>query len=50
MVEEAKVGLDDGAHYGASGNGFMRLNFGCRRQLLVKAMQQIEEAVNALQK
>jgi cystathionine beta-lyase len=39
FFEEAGVGLSDGAEFDAP--GFVRLNFGCRRALLVEALQRI---------
>ncbi|MDD2850909.1 MAG: PatB family C-S lyase [Desulfuromonadaceae bacterium] len=43
FFEQAGVGLSDGADFGAP--GFVRLNFGCSRILLVKALQKMREAV-----
>lgn len=48
MLEQAKVGLNDGAMFGAEGNGFMRINIGCRKAVLQEALQRIEAAVNSL--
>jgi len=39
------VGLSDGRDFGAE--GYLRLNFGCRRELLAEACQRIEAAVKA---
>lgn len=38
--EQAGVGLSDGAPFGAP--GFVRLNFGCRRDLLVQALRRMK--------
>ena len=45
MIEEAKVGLNSGTDYGADGEGFMRLNIGCPRATLEKALCQICQAL-----
>ncbi len=39
--EEAKVALNDGASFGDSGAGFVRLNFGCPRPLLQEGLERI---------
>jgi len=41
--EKAGVGLSDGAEFGMP--GFVRLNFGCRRSLLQKAIERMRKAV-----
>jgi len=41
--EKAGVGLSDGADFDAA--GFVRLNFGCSRVLLMKALQRMEESL-----
>jgi cysteine-S-conjugate beta-lyase len=41
--EQAGVGLSDGRQF--DGNGFMRLNFGCPRPLLHKALDRMSNAV-----
>lgn len=46
FFEEAGVGLSDGSPFGAS--GFVRLNFGCQRQLLTEALQRMQKAVAGL--
>jgi cystathionine beta-lyase len=45
MIEKAKVGLNSGTDYGADGEGFMRLNIGCPRATLEKALRQICQAL-----
>ena len=44
FVEKAHLALNDGEMFGKEGQGFMRMNIGCPRSVLVKAMQQLEEA------
>jgi len=48
MIDQAHVGMNDGASFGQNGAGFQRLNFGCPRQTLRKALTQIERAINDL--
>lgn len=43
FFEQAGVGLSDGVAFGAP--GFVRLNFGCPRQLLTKALSRIQNAL-----
>jgi cystathionine beta-lyase len=43
--EQAGVGLSDGRHF--DGNGFVRLNFGCPRPLLSKALDRMSTAVDS---
>ena len=47
LIREAKVGLNDGFHFGKQGDGFARLNFGCSRATLKEALERLENAVNA---
>ena len=46
FVEKAGLALNEGETFGSQGKGFMRLNVGCSRRLLEKAMQQLKDAVN----
>ena len=43
FFEDAGVGLSDGAEFGAP--GFLRLNFGCPRALLQKALDRMHQAI-----
>lgn len=43
FLEDAGVGLSDGADFGAP--GFVRLNFGCSRILLVEALRRMRQAL-----
>ena len=45
LVQEAGLGLGDGAVYGIEGTGFQRLNIGTPRSVLQRAMNQLLEAV-----
>jgi cystathionine beta-lyase len=48
FVNKAHIGLNDGAMFGESGCGFMRLNVAVPRSVLLQAMQQLAQARNAL--
>ena len=48
FLEEAKVGLNDGKTFGTEGEGFVRLNFGCPKALLVEGLEKMREAINKL--
>jgi cysteine-S-conjugate beta-lyase len=45
FLKEARVALNDGAAFGAGGEGFVRLNFGCPRQLLVEGLERMKKAL-----
>jgi cystathionine beta-lyase len=44
FLEHARVGLNDGAKFGPGGEGYARLNFGCPRSTLVKALEKMKTA------
>jgi cystathionine beta-lyase len=48
FLERARVALNDGATFGAAGEGFVRLNFGCPRATLVEALERMQAALEAL--
>ncbi len=48
FLERARVALNDGATFGAEGEGFVRLNFGCPRATLVEALERMRAALEAL--
>lgn len=45
FLREARVGLNDGAAFGRGGEGFVRLNFGCPRSVLARALDQMKAAL-----
>jgi len=45
FLNEAKVGLNDGAWFGEEGTGFVRLNFGCPRELLREGLERMERVM-----
>lgn len=48
FAKKAKVGMNDGAMFGQEGRGFMRMNVGCPRSILKKALEQIKTAYDQL--
>ena len=42
----AKLALNDGSTFGDEGIGYMRMNLGCPRSVIEKALSQLKEAVN----
>lgn len=48
MINEAKIGLNEGCSFGRSLTGFMRLNAACPRATLEAALKQLKEAVDLL--
>lgn len=48
FIQRAKVGMNPGISFGEGGSGFMRMNIGTRRAVLVQALDQIQRAVSAL--
>jgi cystathionine beta-lyase len=47
FLERGKVALNDGRLFGAGGEGFVRLNFGCPRALLTEALDRMAQALSA---
>jgi len=47
FLEKARVALNDGALFGAGGAGHVRLNFGCPRPLLTRALDRMRDALTA---
>ncbi len=45
LLHKAGLWLEPGLKYGPEGAGFQRINIACPRQILVKAMHQLEQAV-----
>lgn len=46
FVNRAHLALNDGAMFGPGGEGFMRLNVGTPRSILLQALIQLEQAMN----
>jgi cystathionine beta-lyase len=49
LLEEAKVGLNEGPHYGPGGEGFARINFATSRALVQEAVERIRDAYRGRQ-
>ena len=45
FLDNARVGLSDGAPFGESGKGFVRLNFGCPRSTLMEGLERMKRAL-----
>jgi cystathionine beta-lyase len=45
FLNKARVALNDGATFGPGGAGFVRLNFGCPRALLVEGLERMRTAL-----
>ncbi len=45
FLKEAKVALNDGATFGNGGTNFVRLNFGCPRELLKEGLERMQKAL-----
>ncbi len=48
ILEEARVGLDFGHWFGPGGEGFLRLNFACPREILEEGLSRIVSAVETV--
>lgn len=50
FLTKAKVGLNPGVMFGIGGEGYMRMNIGCRKSTLMEALENIHNAVTELRK
>jgi cysteine-S-conjugate beta-lyase len=48
FLERGRVSFNDGATFGRGGQGFVRLNFGCPRSLLVEGLERMGKALRSL--
>jgi cystathionine beta-lyase len=46
FLKEAKVALNDGAAFGSGGENFVRLNFGCPREMLKDGLERIQKSLS----
>ena len=46
FLEEGRLAFNDGSSFGKGGEGFVRLNFACTRQVLSQALQRMKEALH----
>lgn len=44
IIEEAKVGLNNGGRFGTGGDGWMRINIGCPRNTLTEGLERLKSA------
>ena len=47
IINRANLWLDSGAMFGPVGEGFERINMACPRSVLLQALTQLEQALNA---
>ncbi|NQU29359.1 MAG: putative C-S lyase, partial [Anaerolineae bacterium] len=45
FIEKGKVAFNEGADFGPGGEGFVRLNFGCPREILVDGLERMKKAL-----
>lgn len=45
FLKNARVALNSGEDFGEGGMGFVRLNFGCSREVLTEALERMEKAI-----
>ena len=48
VIRKAGIGLSAGKVFGIGGNGFMRMNFGCPRSYLEKALEKLAAAIREM--
>lgn len=48
FVKKIKIGVNNGIAFGPEGKGFVRMNIGCAKPVLIEALSRIEKAVKAL--
>ncbi len=46
FFRRARVALEDGSRFGKTGEGFVRLNFGCPRKILAEAMERMAASLS----
>jgi cystathionine beta-lyase len=44
LLNKARLWLDEGAMFGAGGEGFQRINFACPKSLLIEGLERMEKA------
>jgi cystathionine beta-lyase len=48
FLEKARVAVNDGETFGRGGAGFVRLNFGCPRAMLLEALERMKKAISQI--
>jgi len=46
LIHDARLGLNDGTAFGTDGTGFMRINIGCPKSMLLEGLHRLEAALN----
>ena len=46
LIHKARLGLNDGTAFGTDGTGFMRINIGCPKSMLLEGLHRLEAALN----
>jgi cystathionine beta-lyase len=46
FIEKAHLALNSGTLFGSEGEGFMRMNVGTARSVIIKALNNLKKAVN----
>jgi cystathionine beta-lyase len=47
FLQRARVATNDGRTFGCGGEGFVRLNFGCSRSMLMESLERMRQALQA---
>ena len=45
FLQQARVAFSDGVAFGPGGDGFVRLNFGCPRSMLLEALERMKQVL-----
>lgn len=45
ILEEGHLRINDGSTYGEAGEGFVRINIACPKELLVEGLKRLEKAI-----
>jgi cystathionine beta-lyase len=46
LIHKARLGLNDGTAFGTDGTGFMRINIGCPKSMLLEGLHRLDAALN----
>jgi cystathionine beta-lyase len=48
FLQRGRVAMNDGCAFGPGGNGFLRLNFGCPRSMLLEGLERMRRALETI--
>ncbi len=48
FLNEGKIALNEGCQFGDPGEGFVRINFGCPRAMLIEGLQRMQSALEKI--